>query len=441
MGAAESIVALQRLVGNAAVASILGRAGHQPGVQTVAPNPGESREGHEVHLQRGSHNPRSPKGKSAGQVAKQTENVPGKLTDAVSIEQLFGLYATNEDSYVVGPLPPFNNPTYTRAWIRGAGQEAIRKEIIRRLEGVGEHERIRLLNYLDSMHPSLYDSARKLWLRDQVGARLLLTYEQRNRLRTVVGERMNAAFTEFCFAAQRNKTAIRDIANAEAAAAAFYIDIFLGFATPFLARSITQLFAKIPAEVGSDAYKKAMEAFAENRQLVTTTLLQVTKATKQLITTNAMPLFGEKDADVFINGLTSSFRTGIDTLITERIPTLTDQELGVLFGIYAPEVSNQDIYAQEISDLVAQFRDQVEPIGQSSVEEGVRLYNIRGRSGLALIMRDFSHIVGGAGGPLIFLRWITPDMEDIALAKHRKLFGDVETLDPSEVGRLPAKTH
>jgi hypothetical protein len=235
---AVQVLQLQRGAGNHAVARFLASRPALQRQETAAPA-----------------RPRAPR------------NDPRRLQDAISLEQLFALYATNDDRYVIGPLPPSDaNPYYTRAWIRGAGQQAIQNEITARVTGLDERSRIRYLNYIEnSLHQRDFDSARKLWLRDQVGATLPLTYDQRIELRRVVGDRMNDAYNDYTTAAQANADAIKAAVNAQAAVWSLFVDVFMGLAAPGLSRGIAALANNIPANASNVTYRVALAALDTSR--------------------------------------------------------------------------------------------------------------------------------------------------------------------------------
>ena len=355
-------------------------------------------------------------------------NNPDNLKIAVSLEQLFDLYATNSEYYAIGPLVLRDQPTYTKSWVRGSGEQAVRTEITSRMVGLNEGNRIQLMNYIDnSMHPKDFDSARKLWLRDQVGAGLPLTYDQRIELRRLVGDRMNDAYTDYSSAAQANAAAIKAAIASEAALLSLFIDVFMGLAAPGLSKEIAGLVKNIPENAANAAFRTVLTKLDEKN--IGLALAAATKVGKESIKMNAASLFGETDVDLFIRGLKNSFRQGTDA-VNQDLPNRTDTELGVLAITFDPSVSNEQTYIPIIKDIVNRFRGQVQPIGPvenrnvtDPIDRTVTTQNevvwVQHGSEMVLTLVQLQQDSLHSGMRLFFGSFIDRDLKDVAIARAR----------------------
>lgn len=100
-------------------------------------------------------------------------NNPQNLRMAVSIEELFDLYANKLTNgiHTIGPKVLLSPPTYSDQWVQGAGQASVEVEIRHRLELKRKQKRQDhlgwFIKYIDTRMP-LGDITRKLWLREAV---------------------------------------------------------------------------------------------------------------------------------------------------------------------------------------------------------------------------------------------------------------------------------
>jgi hypothetical protein len=407
------------------------------------------------HLSTGAYRPtRHPRlvSSSGPVVARQPSKTPvndsRRLAEAMSLEQLFELYTTNEAQYVIGPLPPYHNPTYTKTWIRGAGQQAIQREISRRLAGLGQAELINLNNFIDAtLRPPAFDAARQQWLLAEVGTGLPLTHDQRAELRRLVGDRMNDAYGDFTHAAERVAAALKAAVNAEAALLSLVVDVFMGLLSPGLARGIATVVDKIPETAISSTLRGALKRLdKENAGLI---LAAATKVGKEAIKMNASALFGETDVNVFMEDLRKVFRTGTDA-VNQKLPNLTDEALGILAATYDPDSSDTAHYVPIIQDLIDRFRRQVQPIGPATsvnvtdpvdrtVTEQTGLVWVRKGTDIGLTQVKLTRSSLDPGSYMYFQTFIDKQLKDFAVNKAmpNQPHG-IQTIDASLVIGFPA---
>lgn len=353
-------------------------------------------------------------------------NDPSTLASAISVKQLFALYASNEPTFVIGPLPPFKNPSFTRGWVRGKGRVAVEQEIARRLTGLSQHELIGYLNYADAnLRPPEYDTAILQSLFGQIGSQLPLTHDQRVELRQLVGVRLSMAYTDFTNAAAANAASLKAAVNAEAALLALLVDVFMGLAAPGLAAGIAAAANRIPVMASNLTYRIALASL--DMPQIGLVLAAATKVGKEAIKLQAQPLFGESDVDAFIRGLKHSFRVGVDAVAAD-LPNRSDDELGVLAATYEPEQSDEAHYIPLIKDLIDRFRKQVQPIGPATetnltdpidrtLTEQVGLIWLSRGPDVILAQVALTRSSLDPGSRMYFRTFVEQDLADIAIRK------------------------
>jgi hypothetical protein len=270
-------------------------------------------------------------------------------------------------------------------------------------------------------------------------ARVAITETQRMELRRITGDRIIAALVEYATACERVKSSLTAAAAANAEMVALVIDVGTGFLAPALGRGIARLASALPVHASTAAYRVAIAGL--DTDMVTTLFTEATKVGNQLIKSHATVLFGETDVDLFVSGLVSATRRGFGA-INEGLPALADAELGVVCAAFDPSVSNVDVYTEAIRDLVGRFQREVLPIGTVPLSFGEMPSNVSPPS-LAYIRhggrRRPALVEYRAGflpftGDYWFRTWVSPDME--ALAKARQGSSPVEELEAADVRML-----
>jgi hypothetical protein len=400
----SAAVVLQRAIGNNAVAQLAGR---------------------------------SPRGKG-------THTNPVSLLTSMSTPDLCDLYLSTVDIEFVTERDAF-----TRAWLSGAGGPVVLREIEQRLDALvesgGKAELTRLAGMLEMARDG--EATRRNRLLTMVRSRIpkvlrpgdrFLSAQERSELRILTGNDIDKAFAAFLAACGDHKDALKAAAKAEAEVIALVIDVLTGFLAPAVGRALGGLAGRLPLSASpSLTYLRVLnlvENLLENTDATKAIFTGVMKTAGTTLKVKATALFGEGEADLFLTQLADWQQQQAHDL-DAQLPHLSDEELVVIAAAHLPEVSNASAYRERIGNLLTAFRSEVEPIGStastevSSTSSLVAWVRGRGTRRLALI----SHVAAAFVSDYHFIRWISPEMRDLALAKG----GTVDEIAADDVSGLP----
>ncbi len=267
-----------------------------------------------------------------------------------------------------------------------------------------------------------------------------LDTKARLRLEMETGDRMGIAFTKFSEAASDKQRALREAAKEQAELLGMFVDIAFMAVAPGLGKLITKALDAVPVSAPEIVYKGALMAVDKADKIAEGATSKVKDKTKKGLET---ALLG--GADTFLENLKQTFSEGLESL-RGGLKDLPDPELFVLCSTYSATIATKRYYVEQIDALVGRFRAQVEAIGNvpspelyeggPSTWRGARLFRIQiaGGARLALVSTEETWPLERR---LTFRAWISPDMEAFAVAKHKKRFGEIETLDRSRVKNVP----
>lgn len=373
------------------------------------------------------------------QLLNEHENNPAEL-HRLDVDDLFALYPTNRQSMEVGPLILDPRLSYTREWIRGDGKEEIRNEIRSRLEDLRQAVNIEELQRLRNLSRSVSGSGgRKRWLRRAVDYRLrrvqLLTSPERTEMIRFTGNRIDRAFTAFNTALTEEMRHIREAAQARAEMISMIFGLMLGFMVPGIGRGIAALANSLPASASVLSHRIGLLALNADRNAAI--LGAATEVGKNYVKDGATNVQGVSEVEAFSNELRNLYHAAFDR-IDENLPNLTDFELIVMRGAFAPGATNFSAWSSRLRDLLTRYRQQIQPIGQSSFEteymsatqrETFAAWIGRGsRRRLALVSSSTQYGIT-THTTYHFVRWIDRDMQQMAIAKE----GSVRTLRRNQI--------
>jgi hypothetical protein len=279
-----------------------------------------------------------------------------------------------------------------------------------------------------------------------------LSKDERQRFEREAGEHVTQAMPAFATACAHHREALKSKAKADAELMSLVIDIAAGFAAPVFATWIAgKMAAKVAARVGTaDAEAVGnLTKILQNRDMTKAAFTSATKVGQQAIKANSYALFGETDHDAFLITAQNAFHKG-GQAITDHLGDMTDVELVATWGAYAYEHTNVDVYRSAIGDLLGKYDKFVG--GQAAkhfeikdrgiatgdvvdTENRVYMADLYGRRRAILVYSSDA----GYGKPWRrFSGYVAPEVEAAAKARTAKLFGSVETIDPSTIdGHIP----
>ena len=275
-----------------------------------------------------------------------------------------------------------------------------------------------------------------------VGAgKAALTEAERVELRRVTGTRISLAYTAFTSACQSNARAVQNAAKAQAEMAALFVDVAMGFLTPGLTRGIAAAVNRIPAQASNLTYKLALAA--QDADFMKALFGGATKVGNQMLKSNATALFGEGETEVFLRNLEVQAQASFQA-VSDNLSTLSDDALGATCAGYDAGVTNASTYASAVSDLVAKFKSQVEPIGDSKMMAGGGMWVTNQDKAFWVVdgpSRRLAMLHASTNGyqpapKYSFKTWVSPEMQEMAIARTKGVTGGLQTVNRSEVSGL-----
>jgi hypothetical protein len=364
---------------------------------------------------------------------------PVSMLRSMTASELCDLYLSTEDLEFVS-----QRDVFTRAWLQGAGGPVILREIERRLdrlvEAGGKDELNRLVRTLEAAQG---EATRRTQVLTMVRTRIpkvlrpgdrFLSAHERSELVRVTGDDIGLAFAAFLAACGDHKDALKAAAKADAEVIALVIDVLTGFLAPAVGRSLGRVAGRLPLSTApSLTYLRVLNVL-ENSDVTKAVFTGVMKAAGTTLKVKSMALIGEGEADLFLTRL-ADWRQQEAHNLDARLQHLSDEELVVIAAAHLPEVSDSSAYRKSIGELLAAFRSEVEPIGSTIVMgESATTWLVawvRGRINRRLAL--LSYISAPGMDDYRFARWVSPEMQDLAKAKA----GVVEEIPADEVIGLP----
>ena len=375
---------------------------------------------------------------------------------SADLSHLLTVYVTRQDVEVV--LGPGDAVVFTPSWLDGAGLPILEAAIRRRLDelaALGDPGSARLQQIAGQVRELQSGSAvrSKIWLQQAVTYRLenivrpgrrYLSEQERNDLKREVGDRMGVAYTQFTTATRRQQAALKAQAADRAAMAALVVDVFMGLLAPGVGRAIAGLAGNLPIRASTVAYRAAVAALDESRN--SRIFSAAWKFGNSALKSHLSAVYGEGDVDLFVAGL----RTGLAEQLQAmrgRLDVMGDDELVVLAAAYDTSVANEQTYLEKVVQLTRQYRTDVQaigyraPIGSTGYPDyafgtttSAAWLRHNGRRRLALISVESN--VAMTRGPR-FVRWVSEEMTDYALAKMAARRAPVRELTTAQVAGAP----
>jgi hypothetical protein len=283
---------------------------------------------------------------------------------------------------------------------------------------------------------------------------LPLSAKQRERFEKETHSRLNQALTAFTDAAKSHAEALKAKAKADAEIAALTLDIFFGLSAPVFAGLVMagggrlkRAAEKISGvlSLGKNEAAKTVKLISES-DFLKETFKAIGKIGTTAIKANAVALFGESEGDVFARHLRVSMHRGVQA-ITDRIGDMTDDELLATWAAYDFDFTNEEVYAETLKATFGAFDDLVAPIGKhvETTQYGSHggefkavWMSIYGRRRLAVV--DFMWAPKGLTGMERWRRfkgWVPQELEQYAIEKSKRKFGEVEEIDPATLEKAP----
>ena len=148
---------------------------------------------------------------------------------------------------------------------------------------------------------------------------------------------------------------------------ALFLDVFMVFGAPAIAKGIASLANRLPVNASNAQYVIAVAGLNESRSK--DIFSAATKISKASIKNKAQSLFGESDTDKFIAGLRGLFHQENQNLAENIIPTLTNEELGGVAASFDATVANEEGYIAQISETLNVYKKNVKSIGRPSTNK------------------------------------------------------------------------
>lgn len=256
-------------------------------------------------------------------------------------------------------------------------------------------------------------------------------------LRSVARFHINLAFTEYVSACRDVRDSIKAAAKQSAELMAMVLDIAMGFAMPGLARGLAGWANRIPVGATTLEYRVAMAAL--NTDNVKAMFAGLTKVAGQELKMHSMELAGETETDAFLNDLETHTHAAFQK-VGDDLGGQDAAHAGVVASMFDVSVANKSTYRNEIKNLTDKFERQVSPIGERSPfdeSSNSAPYVVRVRDGSSIRLALVEYQPGLFGSSWLshywLLQWISPEMEQLALAKQNATGGRVETIDKKDL--------
>lgn len=362
------------------------------------------------------------------------------LLKTMPLLDLCRVYATAADWEFVTERDAFS-----RDWLEGIGGPLFLHEIDRRLAALVEGgAKTQLEQLAASVAVMQGDAIRRARLAIKVAARIpqvlrpgnrFLSALERQNLERLTGNDIDRAFAAFLAACSDHKDAIKAAAKVEAEILGAVIDVLAGFLAPAVSRSLSRFANQLPLSPSmSGAHLNAL-ALLDTPDFTKAAFTGVMKATNTFLKVNSMALFGEGEADNFLVHLADWQQQQAHDL-DAQLPKMSDEVLLVIAAAHLPAVSNLSAYRERLSTLLEKFQKEVQPIGTVASSEASAWFStvgwVKGRNRLQLARLTL--VASPSVNQYRFVRWVSPEMQDLALAKAGP---KVETIKADEVSGLP----
>jgi hypothetical protein len=258
-----------------------------------------------------------------------------------------------------------------------------------------------------------------------------------SELRGVARFHINLAFTEYVSACRDVRDSIKAAAKQNAEMMAMVLDIAMGFATPGLARGLAGWANRLPVGATTLEYRVALAAL--NTDHVKAMFAGVTKVAGQTLKANSLALAGETETDSFLNDLETRAHLAFQA-IGDDLGNQDAAHVGVVAATFDGRVANKNTYREEIKHLTDLFEREVAPIGEAvmfteNMPDEVVWVDDKGTRKLALV--EYKPGFLGIWGNRYWLhRWISPEMQSLAVAKQTSRYGRVDTIDRDDLAMV-----
>jgi hypothetical protein len=247
------------------------------------------------------------------------------------------------------------------------------------------------------------------------------------------------AFTEYVSACKDVRDSIKAAAKQDAELMAMVLDIAMGFAAPGLGRAISGWATRLPQST-TLAYRTAMATLTNDN--VKAMFTGLTKVAGQELKMHSTQLAGETNVDAFISTLETVTHTAFQK-VGDDLGGQDAAHVGVVAAMFDSRVANKDVYRAEIKRLTDMFERQVDPIGEKSAFDQSTnsppfavWVRATGGNRLALVEYQPGFFGSSWGSHYWLLQWISPEMQQLALAKQTAGGRKVETIDKGDLSEF-----
>lgn len=239
--------------------------------------------------------------------------------------------------------------------------------------------------------------------------------------------RMGIAFTKYVDACAEHQRRLREIAAAKAEMAGLVLDVLLGFATPGLGRLLSRAVAgAVPRDAPLAVYRAAVGVMDRSDQIVG----GVTTVAKHAAKEGLKSALQRRESEAFVQTLKQEFSVVLDQ-VHASLPSLSDEELALLYVNFDPSIATFDAYEQQIGRLVSRYEAQVEPIGTGELQMSpyhalqteVRAFWIELPHGTYLGLVEAVEMSYPFDRKPEFVGWVGKSMADLAIQKTREVTG------------------
>jgi hypothetical protein len=272
-----------------------------------------------------------------------------------------------------------------------------------------------------------------------------MTQRERDELIADARERVTKAFPAFGLACAAERDAVRETAKENLAFFGLLFDIGLGLLMPGLGKAFAALRATIPADW--TAARRLAEALS-NEYLSGLVGIATSKAREKLMAT--VPA-DQSEIDAYLTRLAKEF----DVRGSEISEGLRDQDDATILAIWAAfdrNLASQEEYGRAVHELVGKYQKAVSPIGADAWNVSHRTIAVDVIDGVAVRgLALVEHSPGSSGNEtgtgelppdhpwargerLRFVRWIPPELHQVARNKTRAVTGgEVRTVLISQI--------
>ena len=272
-----------------------------------------------------------------------------------------------------------------------------------------------------------------------------LTSLQRNALFTQLVSRLDSAETDFSRACDQVQEDIRAEAETQAALAKLFVSVAAAFVVPGLGGAITRLINRIPASASVGVYRVALGIQSQAANIASA----IGEVGKNIAGQAIDQALASNPRD-FCNALVEGFQVTKDRIVTyiraniDNRSALPDEQLWLYVANWDPREITAPRYAREIRAVWDRYERQVLSIGQFRAyakypgltwSRQTKLVRIRQNEQRRLALIDDIWETGGfqVRHRRRFVTWISPDMEQMAIAMAKVRQKTIPTIEASEV--------